>query len=62
VPVLQATASADEIGVDALVVAGISEVVHWPLVSAELASVLTPGSTISRFPSANYDRNTFLPY
>jgi hypothetical protein len=62
VPILQATAFADEIRVNALVAAGISEVVHRPLVSAELASVLTPRSTVSRFPSANYDRNTFLPY
>jgi CheY-like chemotaxis protein len=38
VPILLATASADEVGVDALVAAGIAEVVHRPLVSAELAS------------------------
>jgi CheY-like chemotaxis protein len=40
VPVLLATASADEIGADALVAAGISEVVHRPLISAEIASAL----------------------
>jgi CheY-like chemotaxis protein len=40
VPILLATASADEVGVDALVAAGISEVVHRPFVSAELASAL----------------------
>jgi signal transduction histidine kinase len=40
VPLLLAAASADEIGVDALVSAGISEVVHRPLVSAELAAAL----------------------
>jgi CheY-like chemotaxis protein len=40
VPILLATASADEIGADALVAAGISEVVHRPLISAEIASAL----------------------
>jgi signal transduction histidine kinase/CheY-like chemotaxis protein len=40
VPVLLATPWADHIGVDALVAAGISEVVHRPPVSAELASAL----------------------
>jgi signal transduction histidine kinase/CheY-like chemotaxis protein len=40
VPILLATASADEVHADALVVAGISEVVRRPLVSAEIASVL----------------------
>jgi signal transduction histidine kinase/CheY-like chemotaxis protein len=39
-PILLAAASADEIGVDALVAGGIAEVVHRPLVSAELASAL----------------------
>ena len=39
-PILLATASADEIGPDALVAAGISEVVHRPLISAEIASAL----------------------
>jgi signal transduction histidine kinase len=50
VPILLAATSADEIGVDALVAAGISEVVHRPLVSAELASALArclTGSKIS---------------
>jgi len=40
VPILLAAASAEEIGADALVAAGISEVVHRPLVSAELAAAL----------------------
>jgi hypothetical protein len=40
VSVLLATDSADEIGADALVAAGISEVVHRPLFSAEIASAL----------------------
>jgi CheY-like chemotaxis protein len=46
-PILLATASADEIGVDALVTAGISEVVHRPLASAELASALARCLTFS---------------
>jgi CheY-like chemotaxis protein len=47
VPILLATASAEEIGVDALVAAAISEVVHRPLVSAELASTLARCLTVS---------------
>ena len=39
-PILVATASADDIRTDALVAAGISEVVHRPLISAEIASAL----------------------
>jgi signal transduction histidine kinase len=48
VPILLATASADEIGADALMAAGISEVVHRPLLSAELASALARCLTVSR--------------
>ncbi len=40
VPILLATASTEEIDADALLAAGISEVVHRPFVSAEIASVL----------------------
>jgi signal transduction histidine kinase len=40
VPILLATASADEIVADALLAAGVSEVVHLPLISAEIASAL----------------------
>jgi signal transduction histidine kinase len=40
VPILLATASADQIGADPLMAAGIAEVVHRPLVSDELASAL----------------------
>ena len=39
-PILVATASADDIRTDALVAAGVSEVVHRPLISAEIASAL----------------------
>jgi DNA-binding NtrC family response regulator len=40
VPILLATASADQIGADPLMAAGITEVVHRPLVSDELSSAL----------------------
>jgi hypothetical protein len=40
VPILLATASADEMAVDELVSASVSEVVHLPLISAEIASAL----------------------
>lgn len=62
VPILLATASADERGPDALVAAGISEVVHRPLVSTELASALGRCLTMSKLSSAHYDRNAFLQY
>jgi signal transduction histidine kinase len=39
-PVVLATATADEIGADALLAAGISEVVHRPLISSEIAEAL----------------------
>jgi signal transduction histidine kinase/ActR/RegA family two-component response regulator len=47
VPVLLATGWAEEIGVDALVAAGIAEVVHRPLVSAEMASALARSLRVS---------------
>ena len=39
-PIVLAAASVDGIGVEALVADGVSEMVHRPLVSAELASAL----------------------
>ena len=39
-PILLATASSKEIGPDALIAAGISEVLHWPLGFAEVAAAL----------------------
>jgi signal transduction histidine kinase len=62
VPLLLATASADEIEADALVAAGISEVVHRPLISAEIASVLARWLQFPKVRSASYDRNAFLDY
>jgi BarA-like signal transduction histidine kinase len=47
VPILLATASADQIGADPLMAAGIIEVVHRPLVSDELASALARCLTAS---------------
>jgi hypothetical protein len=38
--VLLAAASSIDVSVDALAEAGISEVLHWPLASAELAAAL----------------------
>jgi CheY-like chemotaxis protein len=39
-PIVLATASADEISAETLLTAGISEVVHRPLISAEIAEAL----------------------
>ena len=50
VPILLATASTDQIGADPLMAAGITEVVHRPLVSDELASALARCLTISPVP------------
>jgi signal transduction histidine kinase len=62
VPVLLATASADEIGADALVAAGISEVVHRPLISAEIASALARWLQFREISSADYNRNAIPDY
>ena len=40
VPIVLATASADESDADAMVAAGVSEIVHRPLISAEIAAAL----------------------
>ena len=61
-PILLATASADERGAEALVAAGISEIVHRPLISAELASALARCLTISEVSVANYGRNAISRY
>lgn len=39
-PIVLATPSADEIGADALLTAGIADVVHWPIIAAEMAAAL----------------------
>jgi CheY-like chemotaxis protein len=50
VPILLATASADQIGADPLMAAPITEVVHRPLVPDELASALARCLTVSPVP------------
>lgn len=42
-PVLLAAASSSDVNVNALAEAGISELLHWPLVSSELAAALARG-------------------
>ena len=61
-PILLGTASADESGAEALVAAGISAIVHRPLISAELASALARCLTISEVSVANYGRNAISRY
>jgi hypothetical protein len=36
---------ANEIGADALLAAGISDVVHWPIIATEMAAALAGSST-----------------
>jgi signal transduction histidine kinase len=57
VPILLATASADEIVADALLSAGVSEIVHLPLISAEIASALARWLQFQKLRSASYVRN-----
>jgi signal transduction histidine kinase len=40
-PILLAAAWANDIGADALMAAGISDVVHWPIMATEMAAALT---------------------
>jgi signal transduction histidine kinase/CheY-like chemotaxis protein len=47
-PVVLATKSTGEIGADALMVAGIADVVHWPIVAAEIAVALDHCSELNR--------------
>ena len=61
-PILLATASADEIGTDALAAAGISEVVHRPLISAEIAAALARSLRFGKVQSARYIGNTIPDY
>jgi signal transduction histidine kinase len=39
-PIVLATPSADEIGADALMTAGVADVVRWPIIAAEMAAAL----------------------
>lgn len=48
-PILLATASADDISTDLLVAAGISDVVQWPIVTHEIAAALERCSVMRRF-------------
>ena len=58
-PIVLATASAEASGAEALVAAGIAEIVHRPLISAELASALARCLTGPENSAANYGRNAF---
>jgi signal transduction histidine kinase/CheY-like chemotaxis protein len=50
-PLLLATAAADDIGADTLIAAGVAEVLRQPLVSAEIAAALARGLAIPRRPA-----------
>jgi signal transduction histidine kinase/CheY-like chemotaxis protein len=51
-PIVLATKSTEEIDADSLMVAGIADVVHWPIVAAEIAAALNRCSRLRR-PGAN---------
>jgi FixJ family two-component response regulator len=58
-PIVLATASADEIGADKLATAGISEVVRRPLIASEIAAALMRCLARPRPRWAHYRRNIF---
>jgi signal transduction histidine kinase len=43
VPIVLASKSTEEIGVDRLVAAGVTDVVHWPMVASQIAAALHHG-------------------
>jgi hypothetical protein len=47
VPLLLAAAWASEAGADALMAAGISDVVHWPIIVSEIAAALIGSSAVT---------------
>jgi AmiR/NasT family two-component response regulator len=47
-PIVLATRAAIEIGADTLVIAGISDVVRWPIVAEEIAFALTYGAAVNK--------------
>lgn len=61
-PLLLATVSADEVGTDALVAAGVTEIVHRPLVSGEIAAALARCLPFPKTGSTGYNRNAFLAH
>jgi signal transduction histidine kinase len=65
-PIVLATKSSEEIGADRLVGTGIADVVHWPIIAAEIAAALNqcinPQRTDAK-PQAGFSRVAFpLPY
>jgi CheY-like chemotaxis protein len=56
-PIVLAAASADEVGMEALMGAGVSEMVHRPLVSTELASALARCLTVSEVLAGEQEPN-----
>jgi len=43
-----ATKSTEQIGADTLMAAGIADVVHWPIVAAEIAAALNHCSALKK--------------
>jgi signal transduction histidine kinase len=47
-PIVLATKSTEEIGADSLMFAGVADVVHWPMIAAEIAAALNRCSRLTR--------------
>ena len=47
-PIVLATKSTEQIGADTLMAAGIADVVHWPIVAAEVAAALNHCSALKK--------------
>jgi signal transduction histidine kinase len=65
-PIVLATKSSEEIGADRLLGAGIADVVHWPIVAAEIAAALnqcrSPKPDEAAPQSGSSGPAAFLPY
>jgi len=61
-PIVLATKSSEEIGADRLVGTGIADVVHWPIIAAEVAAALNQCTGVRRAeanPQADSARSAF---
>jgi signal transduction histidine kinase/CheY-like chemotaxis protein len=65
-PIVLATKSSDEIGADRLLGAGIADVVHWPIVAAEIAVALnqctSPKKDEAKAQGGSSGATSFSPY
>jgi signal transduction histidine kinase len=61
-PIVLATKSSEEIGADRLVGAGIADVVHWPIIAAEMAAALNHCADMKRMDAMAQAGASRVPY